>query len=456
MLWISKLNVLVTKQQNLFKIHTMEERNKIYSYYFSATMKNPDYELVKQFLTEKCRLYLYELKDFKSSEQTIVNYLVATIRYTEPHNLGEAIIDTIQDVLFKNSWWKKNSQENYLISKTVSEANLNEFVNQIIENRHLFPSLCFIKNLNHRNDYSKDFKNKVYSFLKQSGVWKIKYEKNDPDGYFWQVEWDGKFFNILNLSLFANTLEEVDEIFKYTFFHSVGTIYKNEIHSDAKIIWENLNLWKKIVAKKRNEKVIVIHGFNSGPGEKATFIDEWLKLNVLHTNYEIISPQLSTSPKLAFQQLSDLIEAYKNEKVTVIGTSLGGFYALCLKAKFDSKKLSIHAINPAWLPSNYLQQFVGQEQINHKTNEKWIFSEQYFEEMKILEAFVVDNLKKCKNPKSMLHLAYNDEVLDFKELHNYIYENKNIDLGYVERNYHTNHRFEEMEDLVRNVFCDHF
>ena len=429
----------------------MEEHHKIYSYYFSGTMKNTDYESIKNFLTEKYRLYLYELKDFKSSEKTIVNYLVAAIRYTEPHKLEKAITGTIEKVLHKNSWWKRNYSGNYQISKTVSETNLNEFVNQIIENRHSFPSLCFIKNQNHRNDYTSDFKNKVYSFLKQTGIWKIKSEKNNPDLYFWQVEWEIEFFQILNFVLFAKTLQDVDEAYKYVFFNYCSEIYKNEIHADAKIIWENLDLWKKIVAQKRTEKVVVIHEFNSLTKEKTTSIEEWLKLNGQYTNFEIISPKLSPSPKIAFQQLSDIIESYKNIKVTVIGTSLGGFYALCLKAKFDSKKLSIHAVNPVWLPSNYLQQFVGQEQINHKTNEKCIFSEQYFEQMKLLEEFVVENLKKCRNKKYILHLACNDKALNIKDLDKYLRIKKNAYRGYAERNYYEGLQFEK---LMKNIFND--
>ncbi len=201
-----------------------------------------------------------------------------------------------------------------------------------------------------------------------------------------------------------------------------------------------------------NEKVIVIHGFNSGPGEKAVFVDEWLKLNCQNKRYEVISPKLSISPKIAFNQLSDFLELNKNEKITVIGTSLGGFYALCLKSKFDSSNFSFHAINPAWLPSKNMSHYVGVEQINFKTNEKWIFSEQYLEEVKELEQFAFENLKKCKEPIFTLHLAYKDEVLNFEEFLNYIQTYKAIFKKVKTYYYHTNHRFEKMEELVRNVF----
>lgn len=132
-----------------------------------------------------------------------------------------------------------------------------------------------------------------------------------------------------------------------------------------------------------------------------------------------------------------------------MGTSLGGFYANYFRAKFKDEQVIVYSINPSWNPSSSLKTALNQELTNFKTNEKWVFQQEYIDQLKELENFVIENLKNFKGNNYFLHLAENDELLDFDELLSFLdKENVQHELKY----YNTNHRFEKFLDLLKNVF----
>jgi predicted esterase YcpF (UPF0227 family) len=81
--------------------------------------------------------------------------------------------------------------------------------------------------------------------------------------------------------------------------------------------------------------------------------------------------------------------------VYVIGTSLGGFYANCFITIYQDDEIVIfHAINPSWNPSVTLKRALYQELTNFKPNEKWFFQPKYIDQLKEMENFILENLKK--------------------------------------------------------------
>ena len=97
--------------------------------------------------------------------------------------------------------------------------------------------------------------------------------------------------------------------------------------------------------------VIYIHGFGShGLGGKALAFKAYFKSKEV----PIIAPSLSYIPELAIQTLEELIESY--DEVQLIGSSLGGYYALYLAQKY---KLKAILINPSIYPYVTLQKAVG-------------------------------------------------------------------------------------------------
>lgn len=87
--------------------------------------------------------------------------------------------------------------------------------------------------------------------------------------------------------------------------------------------------------------IINIHGYNS-TGENSKF--QFLKS--IFPDETIISPTLPFNPKETVEQLRSIILKQK-EKILVVGSSLGGFYAYYIAARFS---LDVCLINPSLIP----------------------------------------------------------------------------------------------------------
>ncbi len=98
-------------------------------------------------------------------------------------------------------------------------------------------------------------------------------------------------------------------------------------------------------------KYIYIHGFGgSGLGIKAGFFRE-------HFGDTIICPSLSYVPSLAIDTLKQLIEQMiDHTTVTLIGSSLGGYYATYLSEHYGIKAV---LINPSIQPYETLEKVLG-------------------------------------------------------------------------------------------------
>ena len=101
--------------------------------------------------------------------------------------------------------------------------------------------------------------------------------------------------------------------------------------------------------------IIYIHGFgSSGEATKAQIFRKFCE----EKQIRYIAPSLSTIPDLAIKTLSELIESYQeNEKVYLVGASLGGYYSMYLSDKYD---LPTVLINPAiFMASASTNSFLG-------------------------------------------------------------------------------------------------
>lgn len=205
---------------------------------------------------------------------------------------------------------------------------------------------------------------------------------------------------------------------------------------------------KHIIRLKPNT-IILLHGFNSAPGNKGQAIEEYLFEKQIEDDYLLIAPQLDVEPRKAIRQVNQLIRQHQTGKVYVIGTSLGGFYANYFRAKFKDESVIVHAINPSWNPSQTLLQNLNKELENFKTHEKWIFKQEYLDQLTEFETFVEDGLKNYKGKYYSLHLANNDELLDFSGLLSYLQKEQ---VPHKIYHYDTNHRFEKMEELIKLIY----
>lgn len=152
--------------------------------------------------------------------------------------------------------------------------------------------------------------------------------------------------------------------------------------------------------------ILYLHGFRSSPAS--------LKARLL-ANYfaaqgragEFICPQLPASPAQAIALTQSLIDQNAGEKLCLIGSSLGGFYATYLAEK---NKCRAVLINPAVTPPRELEKYVGVTTAYH-SDEIFEFKAGYVEELKQLAVSQISQAERY-----FLLAATGDEVLDWREM----------------------------------------
>jgi len=159
--------------------------------------------------------------------------------------------------------------------------------------------------------------------------------------------------------------------------------------------------------------IIYIHGFgSSGQGGKAQKFREYYKKK----GVDFIAPSLSYVPELAISTLEELINNCSNPKL--MGSSLGGFYAIYLADKYNLKAV---LINPAIKATSTLQRYVKEEKLstNYYDLSQFEFNQRH---LNMLKNYVVENPKG----EYLLMLQKGDEVLDYKDALNYLSSAKKI------------------------------
>lgn len=149
--------------------------------------------------------------------------------------------------------------------------------------------------------------------------------------------------------------------------------------------------------------IIYIHGFgSSGEASKA----KALRYYCHQKGLRFIAPSLPSIPDLAIKTLSELIESYQqNEEVYLIGSSLGGYYALYLSDKYDLKAA---LINPAVDASETLKRALGNA-IHYYDNSTYEWNESH------LDMLINYEIEEPNSENILLLLQKGDEVLDYEE-----------------------------------------
>lgn len=192
----------------------------------------------------------------------------------------------------------------------------------------------------------------------------------------------------------------------------------------------------------KKETILYIHGFNSGPGEKAKTLQKHLP------DYNIIAPQLSdTEIKRNLQNLCKIVDHI--EDMHIVGTSLGGFYTLLLNKIYKERyDLSFYPINPSLSPSKSLKSKLGKKLKNYKTGNEYEISSNYIEELKKLE----ETYNLLDDPEELIglyvYLGNKDEILDFTELESKI---KKFDKPYSIVRENQDHRFSNLDLVIKQI-----
>jgi uncharacterized protein len=150
--------------------------------------------------------------------------------------------------------------------------------------------------------------------------------------------------------------------------------------------------------------LIYLHGFNSSPqSHKAQVLGHYLAERGLGERYAC--PALPHQPALALAVIEAELARAPKGQVTVVGSSLGGFYATWLAEKHG---LEAVLINPAIHPHRDLRAFLGVQQNLH-TGQNYELTEAHLAQWGQL--FV----PKVTPARYLLLVETSDELLDYRE-----------------------------------------
>ena len=153
------------------------------------------------------------------------------------------------------------------------------------------------------------------------------------------------------------------------------------------------------------KRIVYLHGFNSSPAsKKANQLLGWLAERGRSDAFA--APHLHHRPARAMRELEAQYGACDANNLTLVGSSLGGFYATYLVEKYGFKAI---LVNPAVGAHLSLETFVG-PQVNLYTGEKYDFTPAHIEE---LEALAV--AKPTRLDRYWLMVETADETLDYRQ-----------------------------------------
>ena len=160
------------------------------------------------------------------------------------------------------------------------------------------------------------------------------------------------------------------------------------------------------------QKILYIHGFNSGPGDKVETFKEHFP------DCEIISPQLPNSHFDSIDILSKIID--DNENIHIVGTSLGGYYGMILNHIYSQRDdILFYIINPMTNVKKFIKSKVGKEFTNYKTNETFTYDYGLGKELEVLNDGY-EGMRMTLDDVIYNHpyffIGNNDEVINHKKL----------------------------------------
>jgi predicted esterase YcpF (UPF0227 family) len=156
------------------------------------------------------------------------------------------------------------------------------------------------------------------------------------------------------------------------------------------------------VAEVAGPRILYLHGFCSSPASwKARLLGDHLAAAGLADRF--VCPALPPAPFAAIAE-SEALLASADGPTTLVGSSLGGYYAAWLAEKHDLRAV---LINPAVMAPALLGGLVG-TQTNFHSGENFEFTTEHVEQLRSLEA-------ACVTPaRYLLLVETGDAVLDYR------------------------------------------
>ncbi len=154
--------------------------------------------------------------------------------------------------------------------------------------------------------------------------------------------------------------------------------------------------------------LLYLHGFRSSPrSAKARQMADWMAAH--RPDVQFWCPQLPPSPRDAMALVARGIADWPADRMAVVGSSLGGFYASWV-AQHKPGCASV-LLNPAVDPARDLERYIGQQTAWHDPSEQFYFRPGYIAELRALEVRTLP----AAGPELAI-IAKGDELLDWREM----------------------------------------
>jgi hypothetical protein len=152
--------------------------------------------------------------------------------------------------------------------------------------------------------------------------------------------------------------------------------------------------------------LLYLHGFRSSPqSAKARKVAAWMAAH--RPDVVWWCPQLAPSPRATIDAVLAGIAAWPHERMAVIGSSLGGFYATAIAERTGCPAV---LLNPAVDPARDLARHIGETTAWH-SDERFFFRAEYIDELKALTVVEPTRLERY-----FPVIAKGDEVLSWREM----------------------------------------
>ncbi len=152
--------------------------------------------------------------------------------------------------------------------------------------------------------------------------------------------------------------------------------------------------------------ILYLHGFRSTPrSAKAQLVAQ--HMSELGKADQYICPQLPASPELAAELIQTLAFPFAADELTIIGSSLGGYYATWLAERTGSRTI---LLNPAIHPERDLEKYIGVQTV-YGSDEMIEIKPEFMQDLHDLQVTQITQPERY-----FLVAATGDEVLDWREM----------------------------------------
>lgn len=153
--------------------------------------------------------------------------------------------------------------------------------------------------------------------------------------------------------------------------------------------------------------LLYLHGFRSSPQSfKARRLHAWIRAH--RPDLHWWCPQLPPSPREAITQVEQGLADWPRERMAVVGSSLGGFYATVIAERWGCPAV---LLNPAVDPARDLSAHIGEQTAFHDPGQRFHFRPEFVDELRALRPAAL-----TRPERYFAVIAKGDEVLDWHEM----------------------------------------